>query len=285
MNELEPTLIKTSNLSIAWAKAFLFALNGGESECLTIAIRNFDGEIPTQDAKILSALEKHIEAANEIRVSKGEKPIPNVAQTALTIVPYGRWIRTGKPSLKSLSEWYIAQLLPRLKARCSKNSHGTYFERMVSYTGIKGEGKKQNVREVNQLEFVLDCWRNREKKGSRPRQSALQIACFDPAKDHTGSALSGFPCLQQISLTYKESGTLELNAYYPTQYVFDRAYGNYLGLCQLGHTLAHELGLRLSAFTCFIARPEIGWGSHEFHQSLAQKIAAQVGAAEVEGMA
>ena len=95
-------------------------------------------------------------------------------------------------------------------------------------------------------------------KGKRPRQSALQLACFDPAKDHTGSALAGFPCLQQVSLTYKESGTLEINAYYPTQYMLERAYGNYLGLCQLGHFIAHQLGVRLTGFTCFVGNPEVG---------------------------
>ena len=37
-----------------------------------------------------------------------------------------------------------------------------------------------------------------------------------------------------------------------------RAYGNYLGLCHLGHFMAHELGLELVRVNCFIARPELG---------------------------
>jgi hypothetical protein len=98
------------------------------------------------------------------------------------------------------------------------------------------------------LAHVLEIWRKGDQKGRRPRQSALQLACFDPAKDHTGAALAGFPCLQQVSLTYKEERTLEINAYYPTQYMVERAYGNYLGLCQLGHFIAHQLNVRLVGF-------------------------------------
>jgi hypothetical protein len=39
---------------------------------------------------------------------------------------------------------------------------------------------------------------------------------------------------------------LVANAFYATQYVFDKAYGNYLGLAQLGAFMAHEMGLRLA---------------------------------------
>jgi thymidylate synthase len=128
---------------------------------------------------------------------------------------------------------------------------------------------KEEIRTINQLEYVVSLWKKRAEKGGRPRQSALQLACFDPAKDDTGSPLAGFPCLQQISLTYHEEGTLEINGYYPTQYMFDRAYGNYLGLCQLGHLIAHEVGARFTAMTCFIARPQLGSGSKASHAELA----------------
>jgi hypothetical protein len=86
----------------------------------------------------------------------------------------------------------------------------------------------------------------------------LQAACFDPLKDHTGQSVRGFPCLQQVSFAHDQNDGLAVNAYYPTQYVFDRGYGNYLGLCHLGHFMAHELGLQLLRVNCYIGRPELG---------------------------
>lgn len=245
----KPHLITESNLSTAWARAYLHA-HDGASDTLVVAIRDFDGDIPAQDALIATELDKHLSRLQ----------IPTFAQTALTIVPYDKWLREEKISIEELTTWYLESMLPRLKARCTKNRRGTYFERLVSYSGINRKGGREEARTVNQLAHVVDLWKKKaaNSRPSRPRQSALQLACFDPAKDDTGSALLGFPCLQQISFTYHETGSLEVNAYYPTQYLFDRAYGNYLGLCQLGHLVAHSLGVKLTRFTCFTARPEVG---------------------------
>ena len=35
-----------------------------------------------------------------------------------------------------------------------------------------------------------------------------------------------------------------MTGFYATQYVVERAYGNYLGLCRLGEFMAHEMGLK-----------------------------------------
>lgn len=264
--------IEGPDISVTWAKAFLHVLDGGHSECLTLAIHGFAGDLPSQDAAIASALN---DALRNLQV-------PTIDQTALSIVPYARWLREGKPDHQSIRKWYLDQLLPRLKARCSKNRRGTYFERLINYTGVRFVDGKAEVRTVDQLQYVVSLWRQRSEKGARPRQSALQLSCFDPVKDDTGSALAGFPCLQQISLTYHEKGTLEVNAYYPTQYMFDRAYGNYLGLCQLGHFLAHQLGARFSRLTCFVARPELGSGSKSAHAKLVNILRERVNAEESE---
>src|SRR5260370_33467252 len=250
MKTHKPTMIVESNLSVAWARAFLHVINSEDPGCLLVALRDFSTELPPQDAGISEALDAFLQKAGE--------NIPTSNQTALAIIPYDRWLRMKKPEMEILKKWYLDQYLPRLKARCSKNRHGTYFERLVAYSGAKTVNGRPEWREVDQLAHVVEIWRRGMDKGRRPRQSALQLACFDPAKDHTGSALAGFPCLQQISLTYKETGTLEINAYYPTQYLLERAYGNYLGLCQLGHFIAHQLGARLTVFTCFVGNPELG---------------------------
>ena len=124
----------------------------------------------------------------------------------------------------------------------------------ITFSKSSSGTRRDGVRVVNQLQFVIDLL----KKGRRPRESALQITCFDPAKDHTGQPVRGFPCLQQVSISYDDSGRLAVNAFYPMQYVFDRAYGNYLGLCHLGQFLAHQTQFRFSRLTCFIGKPELG---------------------------
>lgn len=261
----KPHLITESNLSTAWARAMLYAHDGAD-DALIVAIRDFDNDLPSQNNAISNALD----------IELSVRDIPSIDQTALTIVPYERWLRSGKISIEELSKWYLDSMLPRLKARCTKNRHGTYFERFVSFSGVRSISGHEERRTVNQLTYITNVWKKKAsgKKNSRPRQSALQLACFDPAKDDTGSALAGFPCLQQVSFTYHEKGSLELTAYYPTQYLFDRAYGNYLGLCQLGHVVADALDAKFTRFTCFSARPEVGKKppSRDFIEMLRQHV-------------
>jgi hypothetical protein len=42
-----------------------------------------------------------------------------------------------------------------------------------------------------------------------------------------------------------------MNAFYATQYMVERAYGNYVGLCRLGQFVAHEMERHLVRVTCF----------------------------------
>ncbi len=73
----------------------------------------------------------------------------------------------------------------------------------------------------------------------------LQATTFDPEHDHTASAQLGFPCLQHVAFEPTRAG-LVVNAFYVTQQLFDKAYGNYLGLAQLGAFMAHEMELPLA---------------------------------------
>src|SRR5207244_394769 len=98
--------------------------------------------------------------------------------------------------------------LPRLRARDRRNRTGTYFQRMIAF---EGTDRKANNETRNQLEHIISLWPT-NANSSRPRQSALQIGIFDPAKDHNRSPRSIFPCLQQVSLAYDDSGGLAVNA-------------------------------------------------------------------------
>ena len=260
-------VICEANLSHAWGRAFLHVFEHSTRNLapLVVSVTGFTNGLPMEDEDIRRALDAQLEAHPRTFPSK---------VSALTIFPYETWIRRGSPALAEFSSFYLDRLLPRLKARNSHNSHGTYFERMIRFQGSKIHGGVMKAETRNQLEHIVGIWQRDTANGHRPRRSALQLAIFDPAKDHTGAVLQGFPCLQQVSLAYDESSNaLALNATYPTQYIMDRAYGNYLGLCHLGCFLAREMALEFSRLNCFIGLPEIGgeWRKGEL-QALAKLV-------------
>ncbi len=48
-----------------------------------------------------------------------------------------------------------------------------------------------------------------------------------------------------------------MNAFYATQFMVSRAYGNYLGICRLGQFVAHELNLSLTRVSCHVGLAEL----------------------------
>lgn len=218
---------------------------------MVVTIDGFSDSVPAEDSAIRTSLDDTL--------AKLDKYGAEVS--ALMLFPHQQWLRRrSSMSRQEFYDWYLTQYLPRLKARNQLNCRGTYFERMIRFRGTRRSGNRQEPFERNQLEQIITDWNRAQKHGRRPRRSSMQAACFDPPKDHNGSALSPFPCLQQVGFTYDDDGRLAVNAYYPTQYVFDRAYGNYLGLARLGAFMATELGLELARLTCFIGQPELGRG-------------------------
>lgn len=246
-----PKVICETNLSYAWGRAFLHVLDQSKSILapLVVTIEGFDDGVPEEVSEIRVALDSSLLKHDDKFCS---------AISAAMIFPY-KWSDPilSKPR-DEIYKRYINNILPRLKALCTKNRYGTYFDRMIAFKGAKKENGKYMLKQVNQLEQIICDWTKERNNPKRPRHSALQITCFDPAKDHTGQSVRGFPCLQQISLAYDDNGGMALNAYYPTQYIYDRAYGNYLGLCYLGRFMAREMKLTFVRFTCFIGHPELG---------------------------
>lgn len=230
------SVIEDENLSVAWARALQHVIkNRSEVAPLIVSVTGFDQEgLVAEDERIRSPLE---------RLLSGSKH-QTIETVASTIFPASLWNPSaGRAQLFSRYE----RIRDRVLSASRENQHGIYFERMI--TGGPPNG------EPNQLEFIISSFRKRRGV----RRSALQVATFDPARDHSASALRGFPCLQHVTFAPTASG-LNVNAFYATQYMVERAYGNYLGLCRLGRFVAHELGIPLKRFTCFtgIALKESG---------------------------
>lgn len=219
--------IEDENLSRAWGRAVRPMMDrGGIAELvpLCVSITGFDDGVPREESTIRAVLD-----ASLARMSKQD-----CHTVANTIFPESMWNPAAPRS--ALFERYVRSL-PRMLKASSKNRLGMYFQRLI-------QGGPQS--HPNQLDFVITTYLAR--KGVR--RSALQVAVYDAARDQSAAAQRGFPCLQHV--TFVPVGeTLSLNAFYATQYAFERAYGNYLGLCRLGRFVAHELGLKLARVTCF----------------------------------
>jgi len=242
----KPTLIDQPDLSRAWAEAFLAvrATPGHRLAPLALTFTGFDRDEIAEDPSIRSALDAAISDA-------GLQKIQTVANT---IFPQALWLR-AKGDRKALYAAYRENLPDYVALEPNKNRKGLYFGRLIAYDLDHKTGERlayvppEAIPEGgNQLEFIIQ----RCKKGVRV--SEFQAAVFDPARDHTKAAQLGFPCLQHVTFVPSFSeGTLMLNAFYATQQLFAKGYGNFVGLARLGLFVAGQVGLALTRVTCFVA--------------------------------
>ncbi len=222
----QPTVVSDTDLSRAWAKVFLHILDGRGTEVspLVLSLTGFDEQDELHEiAPVRQALDQALKQKRKI----------SVEDVAYTIFPERLWQISGR-NRGRLFELYRG-VFPRYVAMNRRaNGRGLYFERLTMFGGnVPCNG--------NQLEWILSQYNSR----SGIRDSMFQAAVFDPARDHIANARVGFPCMQHISFVPTGDG-LVVNAFYATQYVFEKAYGNYLGLAQLGAFMAHEMGMHLA---------------------------------------
>lgn len=245
------TIIHSANVSEGWADILNLVMEspGAKAGPIILELEAQNGA-PVETPVIRQLVDAELKKLGKFSVDT----------TSFLIFPWKLWNMLGQPDVVRLRDIYLKRIYPALKRRGPKhNSHGTYFQRMIQFTGFNETARGRTEKEVNQLHRILEVWEKAEEKGRHPRHSALQATIFDPAKDHHGAAQCGFPCLQQVSFDYHD-GCLIVGAYYPTQYLFDRAYGNYLGLCHLGQFMARQMGLTFSGLTCFVGSCHLGAG-------------------------
>lgn len=230
INNYKPTLIEAESISVAWGSALLKIVDnpGKILSPLLVSINNFNEDSLTEDNEIYNELDRSlIETGNQ-----------NIKTVANTIFPYSIW-KKNKQDRNKFYKNYI-DILPRIKAlEKIKNRRGLYFERLIKFS--------EENNNCNQLEHIINEFNQRNSV----RRSMLQAATFDPVRDHSRAAQMGFPCLQHISFV-PVNDYLNLNAFYATQQLFMKAYGNYLGLCRLGNFMAHEMNLNLGTVNFYI---------------------------------
>lgn len=217
--------ITEASISRAWLRAIRLADSSSRKEIPNLIV-NIEGLAQTrnlEEARVRSALDEALEANRNF-------PVSTVANT---IFPASLWRRNLPRS--ALFERYL-RLWPRISA-FRQNRRGTYFQRLISYPHVCESP-------FNQLDFVISAYRS----GTR-RRSALQCGILAPNLDLNATPFQGFPCMQQVAFIPEGSNGLRISALYPMHYLWARAYGNYLGLINLGRFMAKEMGLELTALT------------------------------------
>jgi thymidylate synthase len=228
------------NLSVVWAKAFLRALEPRKDLVpLVVVVNDFNNGEVCEDSKIRNLLDATL-------LSMGKQCCNTVANT---IFPQSLWNKTREREL--LYQRY-KRIFPRLKKIEKKNNLGLYFERLIAYD--PNENADPDSNKSNQLENIIQVYTSR--KGVR--RSVLQTSIFDPRRDHSPRTYLKFPCLQHVTFAPCGDGRgMAVNGFYAIQYLFERAYGNYLGLCRLGNFVAHGIGLELTQMNCTVGVGEL----------------------------
>jgi hypothetical protein len=237
--------IHSNNLSEAWAHAFIKCMSD-PGHIIAPGIVSFDVDEENhlwqlETPEIRRALDAQLLA---FKIASANQS--NIETVAGTIFPEFIWKRCGG-SRDELFNRYD-KMWP-LVSKCGRNNHGTYFRRLTSFDG------------TNQLKKIIDAW-----KHEIHRHSALQAGLFDPTQDHRETPYLGFPCLQQVVFhTHGTNGSegMTVVAFYATQYLLEKAYGNYLGLYRLGKFMAGEMGLNLKGVTCIATNLSLTHGKQE----------------------
>lgn len=222
---IHPVLIEDNNLSRGWAKILLHIANntGHEISPLILSVTGFNEQgVSNETSPVREELDKLLI----------QKRFRNVEDVAFTIFPQRLW-QVAQGNRLQLFNFY-RDAFPRYQAmNRSANRRGLYFERLISYGRSPCDG--------NQLEWIISQFN--EKKQAM-RRSMFQASIFDPGRDHVADAQLQFPCLQHVTFEPTSEG-LVVNAFYATQQLFAKAYGNYLGLARLGAFMASEMHLSL----------------------------------------
>ena len=270
MTIAEPYIAGDGTISRVWGSLLLQRMKRGVQDIpAVLSITAFEEHgTPTEDPEIRGAVDGLIA---DLRT--GGSTMNTVKVSAMVVFPYQEWVRKGKPRHEDFRE-YCLRFGERLIRLDSRNRMGTYFLRMMQHRGVDADG---NVAVLDQIGKIIRIWKHYGSKGKRPCQGAMQISCLDPCKDTRLQTRKVFPCLHQIGLSWS-GDAVALHAYYPTQYVIGRAYGNYLGVCHLGGYISHHLGMALSRVNCFIGSVKLDMGKTDPRlEQTAQLIKAKLG--------
>lgn len=228
-------IIEGSSVAECWLKCLqkIVERPGTEISPVIVRIDTSQGELPSYHLDLVSELDEFIGADG-----------PSIQTTANTIFP---------ESLSHVGDIYerFGKIWKYVK-KDRRNSHGHYFRRLTAY------GEERLKQPVNQLKHIVETHNGTRNRKPVPRRSAFIATTFDPTLDHDARPRRGFPCLQQVCFVPKKEKEMMVNAIYAMQYLSDRAFGNYLGLVNLGRFMAREMHLTLTEVQCIVSILALG---------------------------
>ncbi|MET8808828.1 hypothetical protein [Streptomyces sp. NPDC004546] len=195
---------------------------------------------PLQDDAVFRTELDRLRAAHHL------EPLETVANTLFPTALAARCTNHGE-----LAERY-RRMYPVL-TRYPGNRLGTYFGRLVAYPGASKAS-------IDQLGTVIDRLRTQTTGTKMAAAYEIDIAHpADGADEPQAEALvhaagkdnsyRGFPCLSHLSFQLGRDGHVHAAALYRSHYMFERAYGNYLGLGRLLAHIAQQVGLACGTLT------------------------------------
>ncbi|MFJ4836353.1 hypothetical protein ACIP79_41650 [Streptomyces sp. NPDC088747] len=194
---------------------------------------------PTSDDPVFRA------ELDRLRTARGLWPLETVAST---LFPAALAARSAGPD--DLAERY-RRMYPVIK-RYPGNHRGTYFGRLVSYPAASNTG-------VDQLGTTISRLRAQAAGTKIAAAYEIDIAAATDTEEvsadllvHTAgkdNSYIGFPCLSHISLQLDRDRRVHAAVLYRSHFMFERAYGNYLGLGRLLAYIAQQAELGCGTLT------------------------------------
>jgi thymidylate synthase len=217
----EPTLISGKTFQEAWIKAANY-LKDNNWDVWNLVVQISD---PTSYDKLIHNTFKDFAVDNDRISPKG---------VAYTIFPHKLYNR-----VKCANKLYSAYM-DKIYTWTRKRKHkgwGTYFQRMIAYPGQKEP--------INQLANIIDAINNRD----RISRASYTIVIEKPGGETIRPL--GAPCLNYIAVQIEsDSNAISLLCVYRNHDFFERAYGNYWGMCNLLCFIANETKLAPGSVTC-----------------------------------
>src|SRR6266478_1768555 len=230
----------------AWlAAASAVQDSGGEAYNVVIDVAD-PLAVAGPDEAILSAVDQFL----------SEHHVNTLAGVANTIFPQRLLERHGADGL------YAAYngVLPRIKQMT--RDWGRYFERMTTWTKVKG---REDII-INPLDDLVRFMRD-QIASDRTYRNTYEMTVYDPARD--AGKVSNRQCLSFLSFKLTHEKVLLLTVMYRNHAYVARGLGNFLGLGRLLAFVAAQSGAKLGSLTCISTHAEID-ATKNFHKGVAR---------------
>lgn len=238
-----PALITGQTFQEVWLKAANY-LRNNNWDVWNLVVQITD---PTSYDKLINTTFKNFAEDNNKVSPKG---------VAYTIFPHKLYKRVN--SADDLYYTYMNKIYPWTRGR-EHSGWGTYFQRMIAYPSMKGS--------TNQLSNIINAINNRD----RLSRASYTIVIERPGGE-TIKPL-GAPCLNYIAVQLEPGikPKISLLCVYRNHDFFERAYGNYWGLCNLLCFIAKETNLSPGSLTCISSHAYVD-GSKTNFKSLLEEL-------------